>query len=204
MFSFRRDDEPSKNEKKQVAKGTVSIQEYNALKAKYQGLLQATQAGATYTDNREDLIKDLSSAPSDESKQTSDFTTVDVFNDDPSGSSNSSVLSGVEKEISELKKISVMINRKQFDSAMNRLKPLEASGTKQIRTQAKFLLAESLFLQSEFDLAMQVYEEIIRKDAYSSIVLKTLGRLIACSEKLKLKEKKEKYYSLLHDFFEAS
>ena len=49
---------------------------------------------------------------------------------------------------------------------------------------------------------MQVYEEILQKDAFSGLVLKTLGRLVVCSTKLKLKKKEEQYYSVLHDFFE--
>ena len=51
---------------------------------------------------------------------------------------------------------------------------------------------------------MQIFEEIIEKDAFSGTVIKALGRLIVCSEKLKLEKKKERYYSLLHDFFEST
>jgi len=50
---------------------------------------------------------------------------------------------------------------------------------------------------------MQIFEEIITRDAYSGMVVKTLGRLIVCSEKLGLKAKKDKYFSVMHDFFEA-
>ena len=72
---------------------------------------------------------------------------------------------------------------------------------RQIRVHAKFYIGEILFRQQEYDLAMQVFEEILDKDAFSGIVLKTLGRLVTCSKKLKLKKKKDRYYSMLHDFF---
>jgi hypothetical protein len=61
-----------------------------------------------------------------------------------------------------------------------------------------------LFRQGEFDLSMQVFEEIITKYAFSGVVIKTLGRLIVCSERLKLAKKREQYFSILHDFFESA
>jgi TolA-binding protein len=66
------------------------------------------------------------------------------------------------------------------------------------------MLGDLLFNQGEYDLALQVYEEVIKKYAFSAYVLKALGKLVACCEKLKLPEKGAKYYSLLHDFFESA
>ncbi len=80
---------------------------------------------------------------------------------------------------------------------------LEHSKVRQIAVQAKYYIGMILFKQSEFDLSMQLFEEIIRKDAFSGVVLKALGKLIVCTEKLKLSKKRERYYSMLHDFFEA-
>ena len=84
------------------------------------------------------------------------------------------------------------------------MRPLEKSPVKQLMVWSKYLIGEILFKQNEFDLAMQVFEEIINKHAFSGLVIKSLGRLIVCSEKLKLTKKKEQYYSLLHDFFEPT
>ena len=74
----------------------------------------------------------------------------------------------------------------------------------QIVVRAKIMLGDLLFTQGEFDLASQVYEEVVKKYAFSGYVLKALGRLVSCSEKLKQPDKQAKYYSLLHDFFEAT
>ena len=63
-------------------------------------------------------------------------------------------------------------------------------------------MGEILFSQGEYDLSLQIFEEILERHAFSGLVIKTLGRLIVCSEKLKLVGKQEKYYSILHDFFE--
>ena len=84
---------------------------------------------------------------------------------------------------------------------MNLLKNLQKSKHKQIQVRAQFFMGEALFLQGEFDLARQAYEEIIQKNAFSGFVIKTLERLIACAEHLGMKEKKEQYHSILYDFF---
>ena len=91
----------------------------------------------------------------------------------------------------------------KFDNALAILKDLETSKEKQIVVRAKLALGDLLFKQGEFDLAMQAYEDIIKNYAFSGLVVKALGKLIACSEKLKQPEKQAKYYSLLHDFFDA-
>jgi TolA-binding protein len=82
------------------------------------------------------------------------------------------------------------------------LKELESSPVKQVAVYAKFLIGEMLFKQKEYDLSSQVFESILKQYSFSGLVLKSLGRLIVCFEKLKLPGKKEKYYSILHDFFE--
>ena len=91
----------------------------------------------------------------------------------------------------------------KFDAALTELKKIEKSKVKQVRVRARFSIGEIMFRQGEYDLAMQIYEEILQQDAFSGIVIKTLGRLIVCSEKLKLKKKQEQYYSMLYNFFES-
>jgi len=109
----------------------------------------------------------------------------------------------VEGQIRRLQQAEALVLQNKFDEALNLLKSLEKSQVRQVRVRARYLVGESLFKQGDFDLSMQVFEEIIQKDAFSGIVLKALGRLIVCAEKLKITQKKEQYYSLLHDFFES-
>ncbi len=109
----------------------------------------------------------------------------------------------IEREVKILKLANEFVDMNKFDAALTRVKELENSPIEQIQVRAKFLLGEILFRQGEFDLAMQMYEEIVNEHAFSGIILKTLGRLIVCSEKLKVKSKQEKYYSILHDFFQS-
>ena len=110
----------------------------------------------------------------------------------------------IDDQITRLREAENLIKVNKFENALTILKELEGSKEKQIAVRAKIMLGDLLFGQGEYDLAMQVYEEVVKKYAFSGYVLKALGKLVACSEKLKLPEKQAKYYSLLHDFFEAS
>jgi len=109
----------------------------------------------------------------------------------------------IDDQIIRLREVQSLIKVNKFENALVILKELEMSKEKQIVVRAKYMLGDLLFNQGEYDLASQVYEEIISKYAFSGFVLKALGKLIVCSEKLKQPQKQEKYYSLLHDFFEA-
>ncbi len=110
----------------------------------------------------------------------------------------------IKTQLTMLQKANKLVAQNKMDSSLILLKELEESPNKQIQVRAKFYLAEMLFRQNEYDLAMQMYEEIVKEFAFSGLVIKSLGRLIVCSEKLKLNKKQEKYYSILHDFFEEA
>lgn len=110
----------------------------------------------------------------------------------------------IDDQISRLREVQELVKVNKFEQALITLKELEASKEKQIVVRAKMMLGDLLFNQGEYDLSSQVYEEIISKYAFSGFVIKALGKLVVCSEKLKQPEKQAKYYSLLHDFFEAT
>ena len=110
----------------------------------------------------------------------------------------------IDEQIGKLREVQELVKVNKFDNGLAILKELENSKEKQIVVRAKMMLGDLLFNQGEYDLASQVYEEVIKKYAFSGLVLKALGKLVVCGEKLKQPEKQAKYYSLLHDFFEAS
>ncbi|MBC7713100.1 MAG: hypothetical protein H7177_07160 [Rhizobacter sp.] len=110
----------------------------------------------------------------------------------------------IDDQISRLREVQELVKVNKFENALVILKELEGSKEKQIVVRAKMMLGDLLFNQGEYDLSSQVYEEVISKYAFSGFVIKALGKLVVCSEKLKQPEKQAKYYSLLHDFFEAS
>lgn len=109
----------------------------------------------------------------------------------------------VERQIQIYQKAKTLAEGKKYDESMIILRELEASSFGQIRVRVKYLIGELLFLQKEYDLAMQKFEEIISQNAFSGVIIKTLKKLIQCSEALNLNRKRERYYSILHDFFES-
>lgn len=109
----------------------------------------------------------------------------------------------IDGQITKLREAQTLVKVNKYDQALTILKELEESKEKQIVVRAKIMLGDLLFNQGEYDLSSQVYEEIVSKYAFSGFVLNALRKLIVCSEKLKQPEKQAKYYSLLHDFFEA-
>lgn len=80
---------------------------------------------------------------------------------------------------------------------------LEAQGDPAVRVRAKLQVGELLFSKQQYDLALQVFEDIINKNAYSGAVLEALKYAVACSDKLGIKNKKEQYSSVLNDVFGA-
>ena len=108
----------------------------------------------------------------------------------------------MEQKISLLRGIEDEISAGNLQSAQDKLGKIQKKNLLPLfRVRAKFLRGEVLFHQGEYDIAKQVYEDILTHDAFSGIVLKALERLIVCSEKLKLESERKKYHSILHNFF---
>ncbi len=216
---FGSEDDKDKDEAKSA---TVSREQYDQLLKKYDGLMKEKKVAmiksqssiddemltpADQALSKEQLVDNVVSQLSNikEGKRLS--MTVGKVSDDDSRSKPIIATTEYNEEIVEshmfkIRKADKLQKQNKFDQALTLIKELERSPVRQIEVRAKYLLGEILFKQGEYDLAMQVYEEILTKYAYSGLVIKSLGRLIVCSDKLKQTAKQEKYYSFLHDFFE--
>ena len=106
----------------------------------------------------------------------------------------------VRKELKGLIQLKEKIDQKKFGDALLLVKELEGSQVEQVRAQARFFFAEVLFLQKEFDLAMQIYEEVLIKMTYSAYARESLERLVVCTEKLNRESKNTYYQSMLKKF----
>ena len=71
----------------------------------------------------------------------------------------------VKDDIAKLQKARRLLRQNKFDQSLRILKALENSQVRQIRVHSRFYIGELLFTQQEYDLAMQVFEEILKKDA---------------------------------------
>ncbi len=80
---------------------------------------------------------------------------------------------------------------------------LEVSGQPSIRVRAKLQVGELLLSRQQYDLALQVFEDIIAKYANSGVVLDALRYAEVCADKLGQTAKKEQYHSMLNDVFEV-
>ncbi len=203
---------------------TVSKQKYDLLLKRYTKLQK--QAGISDVGNLKDELKGIRSEDRNLKRKyqlshgMEMAESVDVFknnNNSTSNKSDSNVIkaaiensyqgTGDKKDIDEkiklIKKIKDHIAKGDYIKAQELAKSISNHPIKQISIRAYYLQAEALFMQGEFALAMQFYEDIIGRFAFSGLVLKSLNRLIICSEKLKLTQKKKKYYSMLNDLFKA-
>jgi TolA-binding protein len=109
---------------------------------------------------------------------------------------------GIRNEIVLFRRAMGFVQKGQNDNAMKIFQTLESSPYSQIQVRAKYQIGELLYNQSEYDLALQTYESIIQKYAFSGMVIPSLKKLVLCSEKLNAKDKKDKYQSILVDIFE--
>lgn len=205
---------------------TVPKSQFDALNRKYEALLKERQMENVRGGDANQMMNQMegSNDPANVVDQISKIKgggdlaeTVDVFQQasqqktsGPSSAglpvtpmSTGSLDEGlIEDHITKVRRAEKLVSQNKYDASINLIKELEKSPVRQVVVRAKFLMGEILFGQGEYDLALQVYEEVLTDHAFSGLVIKTLGRLIVCSDKLKLAGKQEKYYSILHDFFE--
>lgn len=192
------DKSPRKQENKEVK--WVSKGQYDDLMVKYK----------TLNDKYEKLKEEkLSARPSfdqiSEISQNSNTETVDVFGKNglsggvkaPSNKTPSSV----EEEVSYYKKAVALKQNGKIDEALKLFQFLENSIVAQLKVRAKLHIGDIYFGKNQYDLALQVYEDIIRNHAFSSSVLGALRHAVVCSNQLGLTDKKAQYESLLKDVF---
>ena len=210
-------DSPRKQSKQS---GWVSKSQYNDLLVKYKNLNEK------YESLKED--KALKSGDFDQgfelaNKSASEVTampdeTVDVFGRDGLANQVSASLDQVsesvpavaikplgenelDQEVKTYKKAVVLKDNGKLDDSIKIFQFLEKSPTKQIRVRARVHIGEIYLKQQQYDLALQVFESVIKQDAFSSRVLDALKGAVVSCDKLRLTDKKLRYQSILSDVF---
>lgn len=139
-----------------------------------------------------------------------DAETVDLFKTDDSPAAAASAITAaglsatdddIAGDIQTLSAAKALLAKGDLDGAQKSLRSLMESPVRQVQARAYFYTAEIYFSRKQYDLGLQMYEDFTAKFAFSGLTLKALGRMIACSEKMGLKSKQDKYFSILHDFF---
>ncbi|MEX1099609.1 MAG: tetratricopeptide repeat protein, partial [Bacteriovoracaceae bacterium] len=108
----------------------------------------------------------------------------------------------ISQELEYFRKAAALKANGKVDEALKIFQYLERSSTEQVRVRAREHIGDIYMQKGQYDLALQVFEKMIRHDAFSGIVLTALERAVEASEKLNLEQKKAKYQSILKDFFE--
>lgn len=181
----------------------VSQSQYNDLLIKYNTLNQENER-----------LKQVELAKSDEapnynqidelSQSIDSSDAIDVFKDEKL----TSEMNDTNVESSEVSKLVAIYNKAltlkqngKLKIALGMFQKLEKSSVEQVIVRSKYQVAQIYYNQNQFDLALQVYESIISKNSFSSIVLDALNGAVLCSESLGLQDKKMRYQSVLQDFF---
>ncbi len=181
---------------------TVSKKQYEELLSRYEELHRKYEMSKEGKDNS--LSQNESSVAPVVSN--TNVETVDVFNQGQA-SANTAVAAAnipndLENQIELLKnaRMNLLDSKKQTD-ALKSLQGLKNSKYSGIKARATYELGELFFKQSEFDLALQMYEEVITQNAGSGMVIEALPKIIVSCEKLGLPSKKEQYQTLMKDVF---
>ena len=104
--------------------------------------------------------------------------------------------STTEQEVDLYQKAMLLKNNGNLDEAIKIFNRLNQAKSKQVLVRVKNQLGHIYQAQGEFDLAVQVYKEVIENYAFSGVVIESLGGIVDCYDQLGLSEEKLKYQSL--------
>lgn len=203
--SWYRDVERSlvEGDDKKSSSKTISRAQYDNLLVKYEELSKKYELLKENRSKDQPSLKDEIQQTSSEnfSNTSSNVETVDAFSNQQVAEV-ANVSSDVESQLSLYKK-AVNLKSSASGDATKIFQQLETQGIPEVKVRSKLQIGEMLYEKGQYDLALQVFEDIINKYAYSGVVLDSLKYAQICSEKLGLQNKKDQYSSMINDVFEA-
>lgn len=214
--SWYRDLERSlvEEDEKQLKRSSRAVPraQYDQLLVKYEELSKKYEALKEKPAGSQDsLVDELQKTQSENFAQpSSNVETVNVF---PSGDAAAAagaaassqpieVPADVESQLS-LYRRGLALKASNPGEATKIFQQLENQAISPVKVRAKFQIGELLLGRGQYDLALQVFEDIINKNAESGVVLDALKYAVICTEKLGIANKKDQYTSMLNDVFET-
>lgn len=183
------------DEKKMKSSRSVPRAQYDQLLVKYEELSKKyEQLKEKPASGQDSLVDELQ-------KTSSNVETVNVF-EGGSQSSPIEVPSDIESQLS-LYRRGLALKESNPGEATKIFQQLENQAISPVRARAKFQIGEMLLARGQYDMALQVYEDVINKNAESGIVLDALRGAVVASDKLGIPNKKDQYSSMLNDVFES-
>lgn len=182
-------------EKQARSKRPVSRAQYDQLLVKYEELSKK------YEQLKE---KPQSSALVDELQSTQGNVETETVNLFPGESEKSGgaidVPQDVESQLSLFRR-ALALKASNPGEATKIFQQLETKGIPAVKVRAKYQTGEMLLGRGQYDLALQVFEDIINTHAESGIVLDALRGAVMASEQLGITNKRDQYASMLNDVF---
>ncbi len=195
----------------------VPREQYDQLLVKYEELSKKYEnLKENPTNGKSSLVDELQNSQTENFAQTSpnaETETVSVFPDPnvaaaaavagAAGRGGPQVSADVEEQLN-LYRRGLALKASNPGEATKIFQQLENQGVPSVKARAKLQVGELLFSRQQYDLALQVFEDIINKNSYSGVVLDALKYAVVCSDKLSIPAKKDQYSSMLKDVFEAN
>lgn len=193
------DDAKKANKSKVVSRAQYDqlLEKYDDLQKKYNLLKEGPKESNS-------LVDELQKSSSENfANVSSNVETVDAFG------GNQQVVVATEDIPSDVNSQLALFRRGMTMKSSNPgeatkiFQQLEAKGAPAVKVRSKLQIGELLYSKGQFDLALQVFEDVINTQAHSGVVLDALRYAVVCSEKLGIQNKKDQYASMLNDVFEA-
>lgn len=190
------------DEKQQKHAKTVAREQYDQLLVKYEELSKKYEELKEGGPNGPSLVDELQKSQGENFARPAEKVeteTVDVF---ATGESvQPSAPADLESQIA-LYRQGLALKGSNAGEATKIFQQLENNAVPPIKARSKLQIGEMLLQKQQYDLALQVFEDIIGNHAHSAAVLDALRYAIVSCEKLGITNKKEQYTSMLNDVFE--
>jgi hypothetical protein len=191
------------DEKGQKQSASVSRQQYDQLLVKYEELAKKyEELKENPNAGKPSLVQDLQKTQSENFATTNEAETVDVF-----ASTVNTPVTNIANDIDSqlaLYRKGIGLKVSSPGEATKIFQQLETQGVPTVKAKARLQTGEILFEKGQYDLALQVFEDIISHHSHSGVVLDALKLAVQCADKLGSQNKKEQYASMLNDVFETN
>ena len=195
------------DEKKLRSSRNVPREQYDNLLVKYEELSKKyEQLKEGPNKEQPSLVDELQKSSSENFSQNSNASsnveTVDAFPNQVVVATEEATPTDLDSQLALFKK-GIALKNSNTSEATKIFQQLESVGVPAVKVRSKLQMGEILYGKGQFDLALQVFEDIINKHDHSGVVLDALKYAEICSDKLGIQNKKDQYASMLNDVFEA-
>lgn len=111
---------------------------------------------------------------------------------------------GAGKDLDILQKALQLYSSKQWDASMGQLRQIVQSNNDQVQVRARFYAGKILQYKNKHNLALQVFEQIIEQNGYSSLAMLALKEATFSAKEAQLKDKELFYQTSLDDLIKQA